>query len=103
MGLAVQSARNAARFTLNDLASLAGMTTSSLSRSERGERDLGFSEVVAISNAVKIDVETLRSLAETFERDGAAQAHGKLSALEKDLNELQRLAFEAAVEARADA
>ena len=103
MGLAVHSARDAAGLTLNDLAPLAGMTASSLSRSERGERDLAFAEVVAIANAVKIDVETLRSLAESFEREGVAQTHSKASALEKDLNELQRMAIEAVIEARAHA
>jgi hypothetical protein len=48
-----------------------------------------------ISNAVKIDVKTLGSLAETFERAGAKKQQDKVSALEKDLNDLQRLAIEA--------
>ena len=103
MGLAVRAARDAAGLTLNDLASIAGMTTSSLSRSERGERDLAFAEVVAIADAAKNDVETLRSLAETFERADAAKTQSKVTALSKDLNDLQRLAIEAAIEARAHA
>lgn len=100
VGLAVRAAREAAQLTLNDLAPLAGMTTTSLSRSENGLRDIEFAEAVAIANAVKIEVETLRTLAETFERAGAAKKAQKKSDLKDDLNELQRLAIEAAIEAR---
>ena len=42
-------------------------------------------------------------LAETFERAGAMKTQNKVSALENDLNDLQRLAIEAAIEARAHA
>lgn len=100
VGLAVRAARDAAQLTLNDLANMTGITLASLSRSENGLRDIEFAEAVAIANAAKIDVETLRTLAETFERAGAAKTAKKRSALEEDLNELQRLAVEAAIEAR---
>ena len=100
VGLAVRAAREAARLTLNDLAPMAGMTITSLSRSENGLRDIEFAEVVAIANAAKIDIETLRTLAETFERAGAAKKVQRKSALAKDLNDLQRLAIEATIEAQ---
>lgn len=98
MGLAVRAAREAARLTLNDLAQMTGITATSLSRSENGQRDIEFAEAVAIANAVKIDVETLRTFAETFERAGVAKKAQKMSDLEKDMNELQRAAVEAAIE-----
>lgn len=100
VGLAVRAARDAAQLTLNDLASMAKMTVASLSRSENGLRDLEFAEAAAIAEACKIDIETLRSLAETFERAGAAKTAQKKSDLQSDLNELQRLAIEAAIDAQ---
>lgn len=100
IGLAVHAARDAAGFTLKDLAEPGGMTISSLSRSENGERDLTFAEMSAIASAVHIGIEDLRTLAETFERKGAASMTKKRKQLAQDLNELQRLAIEAAIEAR---
>lgn len=105
IGLAVRAAREAAALTLNDLAGLTGLTQSTLSRTELGERDVAFAEVLAIAKAVKIDLEALLTLAETFERDGAAtnlaQKRSAKDQLARDMNELQRLAIEAAIEARA--
>lgn len=101
VGLAVRAAREAAGLTLNDLAGITGITLSSLSRSETGQRDLAFTEVLAISDGLKIDPETLRSLAETFERAGATKTQHKRDQLARDLNDLQRLAIEATIEARA--
>ena len=100
VGLAVRAAREAAGMTLGDLAGAAGMTATSLSRSENALRDIEFAEIVAIADAVKIDVETIRSLAETFERAGTAAKSKSRSKLTDDLNELQRLAIEAAIEVR---
>lgn len=100
LGMAVRAVRDAAKLTLNDLAVATGMTSSSLSRSETGLRDLTFAEVLAIATAVKIDVDTLRSMAETFERAGAEKTRLQRDAFARDLNELQRLAIEAAIEAR---
>lgn len=95
VGLAVRAARESARLTLNDLAQMTGITAASLSRSENGLRDIEFVEAVAIATAVKIEVETLRTFAETYELAGVAQ---KKSELEKDLNDLKRAAIEAAIE-----
>lgn len=97
LGLAVRAARGAARLTLKDLAELAGMTVSSLSRSENGERDLTFVEISAIATAVRVELEDLRTLAETFERDGTVAREGQA----REMNKLQRLAIEAAIESRA--
>jgi|GEM_PF-5007669 len=101
VGLAVRAAREAAGLTLNDLAGITGITLSSLSRSETGQRDLAFTEVLAISDGLKVDPETLRSLAETFERAGVTKTQHKRDQLARDLNDLQRLAIEATIEARA--
>jgi transcriptional regulator with XRE-family HTH domain len=100
VGLAVRAAREAAGLTLKDLAGTTGITTSSLSRSENGERDLAFTEVLAIAEALRVDAETLRTLAETFERAGAPEKQSARAELSRDLNELQRMAIEAAIEAR---
>ena len=61
-------------------------------------RDIEFAEAVAIADSLKIEVETLRTFAETFERAGVAKKAQKMSELEKDLNDLQQLAVEAAIE-----
>ena len=100
LGLAVRAAREAAGYTLVDLAGATNLSVASLSRTENGLRDVEFAEVVAIAEAVKIDVEMLRSLAEAFERAGATTKSKSRSKLTEDLNELQRLAIEAAVEVR---
>ncbi len=100
VGLAVRAAREAASLTLSDLAGAVGMTTASLSRSENGLRDLEFAEVVAIAEAVRIDVEWIQSLAETYERTDAGKKLRRKSELTEDLNDLRRLAIEAAIEAR---
>lgn len=99
VGLAVRAAREAARLTLGDLAQKTGTTATSLSRSENGLRDVEFSEVVAIANAVGIGLETFRTLAETFENAGAASTAMKQHELKIELIELQRAAIEAAIEA----
>ncbi len=100
LGMAVRTAREAAKLTLNDLAIATGLTQSSLSRSEIGQRDLAFTEVLAIAEVLKIEVSQLRDLAETFERDGVSEKAEKRDQLAHDLNELQRTAIEAAIEAR---
>lgn len=100
VGLAVRAAREAAGFTLNDLAGMTGITLSTISRSETGQRDLAFTEFISIAQALKIDAETLRSLAETFERAGVSETQRKRDQLSRDLNDLQRLAIETAIEAR---
>lgn len=100
VGLAVRAMRDAARLTINDLATMTGISISSLSRTENGLRDLNFAEATAIAAAVKIDIEHLRTLAETFEREGVTDKQRQVSELERDLNELQRLAIETAITAR---
>jgi transcriptional regulator with XRE-family HTH domain len=100
VGLAVKAAREAAGFTLADLAGATSITISSLSRTENGQRDAEFAEIVSITSALRIDVETFRTMAETFERSDAAKTLRKMSKLEGDLNDLQRLAVAAAIEAR---
>ena len=104
VGLAVRAAREAAGLTLNDVAGMTGMTQSTLSRTELGERDLAYTEILGIAEVAKIDVEALRTLAETFERDGDAEMHATKqrakNQLAHELNDLQRLAIETAIQAR---
>jgi transcriptional regulator with XRE-family HTH domain len=95
VGLAVRAAREAANLTSADLAGQTAMTPSSLSRTENGLRALEFHEAVAVAKCLGIEVEDLRTLAETFERDELPR---KLEAKQRDLNNLQRLAVKAAIE-----
>jgi transcriptional regulator with XRE-family HTH domain len=101
LGLAVRAARDAAKMTIGDLATATDISHTLLSRSENGLRDLSFTEVEAIAAAVKIGPEDLRTLAETFERAGAHEKQQNITQLQRDLNELQRKAVEAAIEVRA--
>lgn len=94
VGLALRAAREAAGLTIKDLAGVTALSESSLSRSENGLRDLAYTEVLTIAAALRIDAETFRQLAETFER---ADVAGKRDAI----SEVQRLAIQTAIEARA--
>ena len=96
--MAVKFAREKAGLTASDLAGQVGIDRSALSRVENGVRSLDFSEAVAIATAVKIDVEALRTYAETFEREGVDSKRTALREIEKDLNRLQRMAVETAIE-----
>jgi transcriptional regulator with XRE-family HTH domain len=98
MGLAVRAARDAAKLTASDLAMHAQIERSALSRTENGIRALEFAEAVAIASVLNIDVETLRTLAETFEREGVAQKREMQKTLQADLVRLQRLAIETAID-----
>lgn len=99
VGQAVRAAREAAGLTLADLAGQVDLTTSSLSRTETGQRDLSFPELVAIAGAVKLGIEDFRLMVEAYERDAAPRQQA-LDALKRDLNELQRQAVVSAIEAR---
>jgi len=101
LGLAVRAARDQAKLTLSDLSAQTGIPTSTLSKTENGLRALEFNEALAIANVCKIDVEVLRTLAETFEREGAHQKQSTRNELAADLNNLQRLAIESAISAKA--
>lgn len=101
VGQAVSAARQAAGLTLKDLAGVTGINISSLSRTESGLRDASFTELVAIASAAQLNVETLCTLAENCERQGAGKKARQREQLEQDLLELQRTAIEAAIEARA--
>lgn len=97
VGLAVRAARKAANITADTLSELTGIDRSSLSRTENGKRSLEFDEAVTIAAHLHIDVEALRTLAETFEREGATSKRHAQREIEADLNRLQRAAVEAAI------
>jgi transcriptional regulator with XRE-family HTH domain len=101
VGLAVRAARAAARLTLKDLAGLTGIVLSTLSRTENGERDLAWTELLLVAEAVKIDPSRLHDLARNIEEKGAAEKQSQRNRLAEDLLELERLGIEAAIEARA--
>lgn len=101
VGQAVSAVRQAAGLTLQELAKLTGIGISSLSRTEAGLRDASFAELVAIAGAVHLSVDTLQTLAQGIERQGASELARRRDQLEQDLLELQRAAVEAAVKARA--
>lgn len=100
VGQALRTARDAAGLTLADLAKVTSLNVSSISRTERGERDLTFSEMLEVCEAVKIDNAHFRMLAETFEKHDVASTKGQITSLEADLINLQRAALELAIEAR---
>lgn len=79
-----------------DLSRAVGIAPSGLSRIENGGRSLEFSEAASMAEVLGIDVLQFLALAETFERHGAAV---KRSKLQSDLNNIERLAIEAAIEA----
>jgi transcriptional regulator with XRE-family HTH domain len=93
VGFAIRAARDAAGLTLRDLAGLTGISHTLLGRTELGERDVGYLELLAIAEAVKLDELTLREYAKTFERDGLPEQRQ----IVRDANRLQRLAIEALV------
>lgn len=101
VGLALRAAREAAKLILSDLSTQTGIATSMLSRTENGQRALEFAEAVAISAVLKIGVDDLRTLAETFEREGVPQKQEAMNKLQADLNALQRLAVETAIAVQA--
>jgi transcriptional regulator with XRE-family HTH domain len=101
VGLAVRVAREAAGLTLKDLSGMTEIVLSTLSRTENGERDISWTELLTISAAVKIDPDKLHELALNIEAQGATEKQAQRNQLAEDLLELQRLGIEAAIEARA--
>lgn len=101
VGLAIRAAREAAGLTLKDLSGLTGIVLSTLSRTETGDRDLAWTELLLVAEAVKIDPSQLHALARSIEERGAAEKQAQRNRLAEDLLELERLGIEAAIEARA--
>ena len=97
VGLAIRAAREAAGLTLKDLAATSGVSFSLLSRTELGERDVAYLEVLTIIETLKIDESQLREYAKTFEREGLP-ANRQMA---RDLNKLQRRAIESLIELQA--
>lgn len=101
LGLALRAIREAARMTLKDLSASTGIAVSSLSRSENGQRDLEFAEVVQVCETVGLDVLAFRMLAESIEEAGSSDIARKGDELKSELLALQQSALEAAVEVSA--
>jgi transcriptional regulator with XRE-family HTH domain len=96
VGLATRFARESAGLTLVEFADVLGITKSSLSRAEHGERDLTYPESLEISDALKLEYNDFRTLAWNFERERLED----LNEFAKAANEVQRLAVRAAIGAR---
>lgn len=97
VGLAIRTAREQAGLTLRDLAGVTGISHALLGRTELGERDVGYLELLDIAAALKVDEPVLRELAQTFERDGLAARRHEQRQLARDLNQLQREAIKSLV------
>ncbi len=93
VGLAIRTAREQAGLTLRDLAGATGISHALLGRTELGERDVGYLELLDIAAALRVDEPTLREYAKTFERDGLAGKRQEQRQLARDLNALQREAI----------
>lgn len=93
IGMAVRAAREAAGLTLRDLAAVTSISHALLGRTELGERDLGYAEMLSIAIAVNATEQTLREFAMTFQRDGIQEARQQM----RDLNKAQRRAIEALI------
>ncbi len=91
--MAVRAAREAVGLTLRDLAAVTSISHALLGRTELGERDLGYAEMLSIALALKTDERTLREFAMTFQRDGVQEARQQM----RDLNKAQRRAIEALI------
>lgn len=97
VGLAVRAARESAGLSLSDLSGMVGVSTSGLSRLENGLRGMDFLESVRVCEAVGIDLNAIQLLAASIERGGSSAKFAARSRLQKDLDELQRKAVEAAI------
>lgn len=95
IGLALRHAREAAGLTLKELATRSGCTFSMLSRTELGERDVAYAELLAVLPHVPPLTENdFRELALTFEREVLPETRKVVLRL----NDLQRLAITALIE-----
>lgn len=93
IGLAVKAAREALKLTANDLSKQAGISTSSLSRTENGFRGFDLEEAVAISEALGIKVQALVDLANEFEISGAAEERAAtIKQLQRSFTETTKVA-----------
>jgi transcriptional regulator with XRE-family HTH domain len=97
VGLALRCARSAAELSASDLAVLVDMSASSLSRTESGQRDLEFTEALAVARVLGVPVSAFQDLVETFEREGDDPSQSRLSEIQRELIELQRQAIEVAI------
>ena len=97
IGLAIRGAREAAGLSLRRLAAEAGISPALLSRTELGERDVGYVELLSIAETLKIDEQTLRQFALTFERERLPHRQEKI----RKLNALQREAVATLIELEA--
>lgn len=102
IGLALSHMRKAAgELSLENVCDRVGtITVSTLSRSERAERDVTLSELTEIGRELHFGLPEFFKLAETFEREIEAERTGQpMSELKADLNRAMRTALMAATAA----
>jgi transcriptional regulator with XRE-family HTH domain len=84
IGLAIRTARQAMGYSLREMSELTGIAHAMLSRTELGERDVGYVELLVILGALETDELTLREYADAFARDGMAGVRENLRALKRE-------------------
>lgn len=89
IGIAIRTVREAAGMTLKDLAKVSGISFSLLSRTELGDRDVSYVEMLSILQALNVRELTLRRRAEMIEQKGLSQIRQRV----RDLNRQQREAI----------
>lgn len=96
IGLAVRSARTAARMSAKELASAAALTTTALSKIETGNQKLDFKTAVNITNALHISLDDLATLAEKVS-DVGTETNNVRNELASRLKSLEKSAIETAL------
>jgi transcriptional regulator with XRE-family HTH domain len=69
VGLALRDVRESAGMTLVQLAEMLGITKSSLSRAELGERDIALQEFMALEDVTGVTYADFRTLVEHFAKE----------------------------------
>lgn len=96
LGIAVRLAREEKQMTSNDLALQAGMTPSSLSRSERGLRMLELDEALRVATTLGMTTNDLIEQAQRIEQSGVAKQHQQaLKQIDLSLKQVREAALRA--------
>lgn len=101
LGAAVRAARDATGLSIREMATVTNISTTALSRTENGERDVSFVELVAIAKAVRLTVEQMHNLAAACQGQDADRRKDGLTKAQDDWLELQKFALLAVAELRA--
>lgn len=84
--MAVRSIRLSSKLTLAQLSEKTSIQLSTLSRSEVGQRDIGYTEMQSITEALGVTERTICLLAEKFEKMGLSQEVEVIRSKQRELN-----------------